>query len=89
MKPALIISDGKPGHFNQSIACCKHLGLDYEITDVAYKSRPAKALSYLLDQLGIYSENILKLTADSSQHAAKITYTGCLFPARCLLDSDS
>ncbi|MCF7818294.1 MAG: mitochondrial fission ELM1 family protein [Kiritimatiellales bacterium] len=58
MKTALVISDGKPGHFNQSIALCKHLGLAYEVVEIAYKSRPHKALSYLLDRLGIYSEKL-------------------------------
>jgi mitochondrial fission protein ELM1 len=58
MKKALIISDGKPGHFNQSIAFCKHLGLDCEILEVAYKSKAHKALSYALDHLGIYSESL-------------------------------
>ena len=58
MKSALIISDGKPGHFNQSIAYCKHVDLDYELLEVAYKSRLHKALSYLLDRLHIYSERL-------------------------------
>lgn len=55
MKRALIISDRKPGHVNQSIAFCKHLGLDYEVIEIAYKSRFTKALSYLFDRLGIYT----------------------------------
>jgi mitochondrial fission protein ELM1 len=54
MKRALIISDGKPGHFNQSLALCKHLGLDYDTLEVAYRSRPHKTFSYLLDRIGIY-----------------------------------
>ncbi|RKZ05882.1 hypothetical protein DRQ32_11855 [bacterium] len=58
MKNALIISDGKPGHFNQSIAFCKHLGLEYEILEIAYKSKLHKALSYLLDHLGLYTEKL-------------------------------
>lgn len=58
MKNALVISDGKPGHFNQSTALCKHLGLDYEILEVVYKNRAAKTLSYLLDHLGIYSKEL-------------------------------
>ena len=62
MKKALIISDGKPGHFNQSAAFCKHLGLDYEIIEVAYKSKAHKALSYLLDHLNIYSERLFRST---------------------------
>lgn len=72
MKRALIISDGKPGHFNQSIAFCKHLGIDYETLEVAYRSKPHKALSYLLDRIGIYTEKILKLTAISHQPPANL-----------------
>ncbi len=59
---ALIVSDGKPGHFNQSIALCKHLGLDYEMLEIAYKSKSAKALSYALDRFGIYSEKLFSCT---------------------------
>jgi mitochondrial fission protein ELM1 len=55
MKRALIISDGKPGHFNQSIALCAHLGLKYEIMELGFKSRSHKALSYALDRIGIYT----------------------------------
>jgi mitochondrial fission protein ELM1 len=58
MKRAIIISDGKPGHFNQSVAFCKHLGLEFETVEVAYKNRVHKALSYLLDSLGIYSPKL-------------------------------
>jgi mitochondrial fission protein ELM1 len=58
MKRALIISDGKPGHFNQSVAFCKHLDLEHETVEVAYKSKNHKALSYLLDHLRIYSGSL-------------------------------
>ncbi|MBT8041645.1 MAG: hypothetical protein KJN98_00585, partial [Pontiella sp.] len=56
MKCALIISDGKPGHVNQSKALCAHLGIEYETQEVVYKNKASKGLSYLLDRLGIYSE---------------------------------
>lgn len=55
---ALILTDGKPGHENQSRALCCHLGADFEITPVSYPWKPAKALSYLFDRLGIYTEKI-------------------------------
>ncbi len=55
MKRALIISDGKPGHFNQSIALCSHLGLDFETQEVAYRNKACKGLSYLLDFFHIYT----------------------------------
>jgi mitochondrial fission protein ELM1 len=55
---ALILSDGKPGHLNQSIAFARQLGSAYEVVEVAFASRPAKALSYLLDRLGIYRRSL-------------------------------
>ena len=70
MKRALIISDGKPGHFNQSVAFCKHLDLEYEVVEVTYKSKVLKALSYLLDRLHIYSELIFKRSAFGAQWSA-------------------
>jgi len=57
---AVILSDGKKGHLNQSIAFCKHLGVPYEIVEVAFRSRFAKALGYLFDWLGIYTKALLK-----------------------------
>ena len=58
MKRALIISDGKPGHFNQSIALCKHLGMNFEILEVRYKNKLCKAFSYLLDFFWIYTKTL-------------------------------
>ncbi len=52
---ALILSDGKKGHLNQSIAFCTHMGLPYDIVDVGFKNRFFKLLSYLFDFLGIYT----------------------------------
>lgn len=53
---ALLLTDGKPGHENQSIALCRHLGLTYETVTVSYPWKPAKAISYLFDRLGIYTQ---------------------------------
>ena len=58
MNRALIISDGKPGHFNQSIALCKHLDLEYDILEIAYRSKFHKAWSYVLDHLSVYTESL-------------------------------
>lgn len=52
MARALILSDGKPGHENQSKALAEGLGLPYDIVPCAFPSRALKALSYLLDRLG-------------------------------------
>lgn len=53
MKRALILSDGKPGHANQSVALCQDIGMAHETIRVAYRNRLCKALSYLFDRLGI------------------------------------
>jgi len=61
---ALIVSDGKPGHENQSVALCRHLGLEYRIARVGYVGagggRPAKGLSYLFDRFGRYSDRLFR-----------------------------
>ena len=50
MPRLLILSDGKPGHLNQSIAFAQHLGYAYDICPVRFKSRFAKVLSYVADR---------------------------------------
>ncbi len=58
MMNALILTDGKPGHVNQSIAFCKNIGLDYELVEINYRSNVGKALSYLLDILRVYTSRL-------------------------------
>ena len=50
----LILSDGKKGHENQSIAYASLLGYGYVLCSVGYSSRWKKTLSYLLDYLGLH-----------------------------------
>lgn len=57
----LILSDGKPGHLNQSIAFARLLGHDYAVCRVAFSGRLTKALSYLCDRLGIYTPYLFKV----------------------------
>jgi len=47
----LIISDGKAGHLNQSIAFAKLKGLKYDVLEIQNNIKP---LTYLLDYLKIY-----------------------------------
>ncbi len=58
---ALILTDGKPGHENQSLALCRHLGLEFEMATVSYPWKLAKGLSYLFDRLNIYTERIFQM----------------------------
>ncbi len=54
----LIITDGKAGHENQSKAFCEALGCEYDLLQVAYRSRLMKALSYAADRIGILSSSL-------------------------------
>ncbi len=67
MSKAVIISDGKKGHLNQSIAFCKYMDLTYDIVEVRFKNRFLKSLSYLFDRVGIYTTFLFE--------SSKINYT--------------
>ena len=67
---ALLLTDEKPGHENQSIALCRHLGLEVEKVRVSYPFKPGKALSYLFDRLGIYTETLFACSAFDAPDAA-------------------
>lgn len=49
----LILTDGKAGHENQSKAFARALGPDGVLAPVRFKSHFHKALSYLLDRVGV------------------------------------
>lgn len=66
MKRILIISDGKAGHLNQSIAFCKIKDVSYDIKEVKFKSKFYKSLSYIFDKVGIFTENLFQNTEVSN-----------------------
>lgn len=49
----LILTDGKAGHENQSKALALALGCGYDLVQVRFRSRLAKAASYALDRLNV------------------------------------
>ena len=51
----LILSDGRMGHLNQSIAFAKYLKAHYEIIPVSFTCKACKLLSYLFDRIHIYT----------------------------------
>ncbi len=54
MSKAIILTDGKAGHENQSRALARGLGIDEtRLAAVAFQSKFAKTLSYLLDNMGL------------------------------------
>ena len=57
---AIVLTDGKAGHENQSKAFARALGLDFKLVPVKFKSPFHKMLSYLFDRLGIRTVSLLQ-----------------------------
>ena len=57
---AIVLTDGKAGHENQSKAFARALGLDFQLVPVKFKSPFHKMLSYLFDRLGIRTMGLLQ-----------------------------
>ncbi len=80
---AIVLTDGKAGHENQSKAFARALGFDFELVPVKFKSPFHKALSYLLDLLGIRTTRILTVQSlDSRIFVA--TGSGTFYAAKAL-----
>ena len=57
---ALIVSDSRPGHTNQSLALANILGCEYDVCYVGYSNKFLKLLSYLFDLFGIYVDFLFR-----------------------------
>ena len=57
----LVLSDGKPGHLNQTLAFADLLGLQAEVREVGFAFAGAKALSYLFDRCGLLSPRLFQV----------------------------
>lgn len=55
----LVLTDGKAGHENQSKAFARALGGEFDLVEVHFRSKFAKACSYLLDWLGVRTPALL------------------------------
>ncbi len=60
MSRVLILSDGRMGHVNQSLAFAKYLNLSYDVIEVQFKNKFYKALSYVFDNLGLSFKALFK-----------------------------
>ena len=86
----LILTDGKAGHENQSKAFARALGCEYDLVEVHFKSKFAKATSYLLDRMGIRSLSLLKSDdpairqSDNSYGAVIGTGSGTFYAAKAM-----
>ncbi len=59
MKHLLIISDGRKGHENQSIALAKYLGMPYDVVKIDLAFVGSKLLGYAADKLNLYLKNFV------------------------------
>jgi mitochondrial fission protein ELM1 len=89
MQRAIVLTDGKAGHENQSKAFARSLGLGFELVPVKFKSPFHKALSYLFDRLGIRTVGLLQgldgLSTQPPNHLTVIgTGSGTFYAAKAL-----
>lgn len=82
----LLLTDGKAGHENQSKAFVRALGCEFERVEVRFRSRLAKAASYLLDRLGVRTCGLLAFDPPlppSADYAAVVgTGSGTFYAAK-------
>ena len=67
MGKVLILTDGKAGHENQSKAFARALGCDFDLVEVRFKSKALKALSYVLDRVGVRTLRLLSTAVDCNR----------------------
>ena len=89
-RKVLILTDGKAGHENQSKAFARALGCEYDLVEVHFKSKFAKALSYLFDRFGLLSLSLLQsnnrtIEQSNNSYSAVIgTGSGTFYAAKAL-----
>ena len=64
MSSVLILSDDRMGHLNQSLAFVKYVDASYDVVSVKFRYKWYKALSYILDKIGIYTEKLFDIQID-------------------------
>lgn len=87
-RKALILTDGKAGHENQSKAFARALGCDFDLVEIHFKSAFHKALSYLFDRLGIHTLSLFAnhepLSTNHDYAAVLGTGSGTFYAAKTL-----
>lgn len=85
---ALILTDGKAGHENQSKAFARAVDCEFDIIPVRFRSKAAKAFSYLLDNIGIRTTALFEgfdRTLMDGQYCAVIgTGSGTFYAAKTI-----
>ena len=64
MKRALILSDDRMGHLNQSLAFVKYMDIPYDVVSIPFKKSWYKGLTYLLDKINICTDKLFEVKID-------------------------
>ena len=89
-RKVLILTDGKAGHENQSKAFARALGCGFDLVEVHFKSKLAKAARYLFDWLGIRSLSLFQspnppISQSNNPYVAVLgTGSGAFYAAKTL-----
>ena len=82
-KKLLIVTDGKPGHENQSKAFCSALGYDFDCVRAGYPTRIHKAISYIVDRLGLVLDFPFTIEKTDGYYAAVVcTGSTAFYPGK-------
>ena len=85
---AIILTDGKAGHENQSKAFARALGCEAAVVPVQFKSKAHKALSYLFDRVGLRTLSLFKpFEATAGANVVIGTGSGTFYAAKSLAKS--
>jgi len=76
MGKILILSDDRMGHLNQSLAFVKYTDMSFDVVSVKFKARWCKLLSYIFDNLGIYTESLFDMEIDQTNDYDIVVGTG-------------
>ena len=83
MKKVLIVTDGKAGHENQSKAFCTALGYAFDCVRAGYPTRFHKALSYVVDRLGLVLDYPFTIEKTDGYYAAVVcTGSTAFYPGK-------
>ena len=82
---AIILTDGKAGHENQSKAFVRALGCEAVLVPVAFRSKIHKSLSYMLDRLGVRTLALFRpFEVPSGANVVVGTGSGTFYAAKAL-----
>ena len=82
---AIILTDGKAGHENQSKAFARALGCGATLVPVQFKSKVHKSLSYLFDRVGVRTLSLFRpFDAPAAADVVVGTGSGTFYAAKSL-----